>query len=290
MRFACQSCGKAYNLPEERIAEKSNVKLKCRVCGVIVEVKKQGEIVAQILNEGEGRRIGRVSEAPTPLMSMGPDDADDATSAIAVGEHGPSEQQLNDFSLGDSSGQLQVGQNNRGVPFVPPASPTGFGGMPPPLSQDGDFQHDLQSGGFEGGAFQDGAFQGGAFQDGFQPNPLARPEAVAAPAYASSGAVAPPRVPSSLPPPPLRSPGEAAQNGSNGSARRVGEAALGFAEAAVRAPVASAVSVALPAVEMASLAPAPMSRGTERDDTRSKMMAALATGMLIGFIIAKLFF
>jgi hypothetical protein len=30
--------------------------------------------------------------------------------------------------------------------------------------------------------------------------------------------------------------------------------------------------------------------GAERDDTRSKMMAALATGMLIGFIIAKLFF
>ena len=70
MRFACQSCGKAYNLPEERIAEKSNVKLKCRVCGAIVEVKKQGELVAQVLDEGEGRRGGRVSEAPAPLASI----------------------------------------------------------------------------------------------------------------------------------------------------------------------------------------------------------------------------
>jgi len=78
MRFACQSCGKAYNLPEERIAEKSNVKLKCRVCGAIVEVKKQGEVVASMLGEGENKR-GRVSEAPAPLTSMMPDDSDDAT-------------------------------------------------------------------------------------------------------------------------------------------------------------------------------------------------------------------
>jgi hypothetical protein len=285
MRFACQSCGKAYNLPEERIAEKSNVKLKCRVCGAIVEVKKQGEIVAQILNEGEGKRLGRVSEAPTPLMSMSPDDTDDdATSAIAVGDHLPNDQQLNDFSLGGSSEHMHVGQNNRGLPFVPPVSPTGFGAMPPPLSQDGDFQND-----FQGSGYQDGGYQ-----DGYQPNPPARADAASGSGYAS-GSVAPPPVPLSAPPPPLRSHDatEAAHNGSNGSARLAGEAALGGFVEAVRAPVASAASAsaALPAVEMASIAPAPMPRvGAERDDTRSKMMAALATGMLIGFIIAKLFF
>ena len=60
MRFACQSCGKAYNLPEDKIADKSNVKLKCRVCGAIVEVKKHGQVVAQILGEGDGKR-GRLS-------------------------------------------------------------------------------------------------------------------------------------------------------------------------------------------------------------------------------------
>ena len=281
MRFACQSCGKAYNLPEERIAEKSNVKLKCRVCGAIVEVKKQGEIVAQILNEGEGKRLGRVSEAPTPLMSMSPDDADDdATSAIAVGDHGP-DQQLNDFSLGDSSEHMHVGQGQRGLPFVPPVPPTGFGGMPPPLTQE-DFQHDLQ------GGYQESGYQDDGYQDGFQ----ARPEAAAAPAYAS-GSLSPPPVPLSAPPPPLRSldAPEAAHNGSNGSARLAGEPGLGGFAEAVRAPVANTAAGVLPPLEMASIAPAPMPRmGGERDDTRSKMLAALATGMLIGFIIAKLFF
>src|SRR3982750_3719023 len=88
MRFACQSCGKAYNLPEERIAQKSNVKLKCRVCGAIVEVKKQGELVAQLLDafdDGEARR-GRLSEAPAQLISLGPDEPDEATQAIALPE------------------------------------------------------------------------------------------------------------------------------------------------------------------------------------------------------------
>ena len=85
MRFACQSCGKAYNLPEDKIADKSNVKLKCRVCGALVEVKKHGEVVAQILGDVDIKHV-RVSEAPTPLTSVSADDADDATHAIAVGD------------------------------------------------------------------------------------------------------------------------------------------------------------------------------------------------------------
>jgi hypothetical protein len=39
----------------------------------------------------------------------------------------------------------------------------------------------------------------------------------------------------------------------------------------------------------ASLAPIP-STSAQRDDTNMKMLAALATGILIGFIIARLFF
>ena len=156
MRFACQSCGKAYNLPEERIAEKSNVKLKCRVCGAIVEVKKQGEIVARILDDGKNEP-GRVSEAPTPLTSLMPDDADDATAAIAFSDHILSERGPGDIDIREAAAREavpresvprdaaardwsgQLGANNyRGlppVPQIPPAAPTGFAAtpMPPPL-------------------------------------------------------------------------------------------------------------------------------------------------------------
>ena len=99
MRFACQSCGKAYNLPEERIADKSNVKLKCRVCGAIVEVKRQGELVASVLDEMEGKPMARVSEAPAPLTSITPedDDADGATVSISeasINDRGPLELEM----------------------------------------------------------------------------------------------------------------------------------------------------------------------------------------------------
>jgi zinc-ribbon domain len=110
MRFACQSCGKAYNLPEERIADKSNVKLKCRVCGAIVEVKKQGELVAQLLDEVEDKRMARVSEAPAPLTSIGPDDDETDGATVSI-----SESSIND------EGPLQLE-----MPVLPPAAATGF--------------------------------------------------------------------------------------------------------------------------------------------------------------------
>jgi len=121
MRFACQSCGKAYNLPEERIAEKSNVKLKCRVCGAIVEVKKQGELVAHVLDEAENRRVTRVSEAPAPLTSITPEDEDDpegATVSISEGS-------INDPSrpLLYEGTPLAPGLE---MPVVPAAPATGF--------------------------------------------------------------------------------------------------------------------------------------------------------------------
>jgi len=119
MRFACQSCGKAYNLPEERIADKSNVKLKCRVCGAIVEVKKQGELVAQVLDETDVKHETRVSEAPAPLLSIGPEDDDDPDGATVS---------ISEASLNDN-GPLEFGFLG-----MPPAPAPGFAAssLPPP--------------------------------------------------------------------------------------------------------------------------------------------------------------
>ena len=125
MRFACQSCGKAYNLPEERIADKSNVKLKCRVCGAIVEVKKQGELVAQVLDETEFKHEMRVSEAPAPLMSIGPEDDDDPEGATVS---------ISEASLNDN-GPLEFGF--LGMPRAPAPAPAptpvfAASSLPPP--------------------------------------------------------------------------------------------------------------------------------------------------------------
>src|SRR5688572_11358090 len=131
MRFACQSCGKAYNLPEEKIADKSNVKLKCRVCGAIVEVKRQGDVVAQILGDTDAKR-SRVSEAPAPLTSMSPDDGDDATHAIAVGDQILSESGSTEDEAAAAAllGHVRSALGQRGVGAFPPPSPTGFGSPP----------------------------------------------------------------------------------------------------------------------------------------------------------------
>jgi hypothetical protein len=251
MRFACQSCGKAYNLPEEKIAEKSNVKLKCRVCGAIVEVKKQGELVAQVLDEGEGRRGGRVSEAPAPLASITPDEADEATQAIAL--------------------------SDAGLPLLPPMAPTGFSPsvlnptpIPPPMSAES----------------------------------MLRSEQNLA-AVSAMSAVAPPPVP--LPPPPLRTtstspplppppvpPREAIEapvlngnhsmsNGNSGGFRLpdVLEAPLVSNLPAVPNDVASAEA----ALSAAPVQPAT----TEGLHTNGMLMAAFATGVLIGIIVALAF-
>jgi zinc ribbon protein len=254
MRFACQSCGKAYNLPEERIAEKSNVKLKCRVCGAIVEVKRQGDVVAQILTEGEGKRVGRVSEAPTPLASMNPDDGDDATAAIAFTDHILSEHALSDPighappvpNASSSYGSSYLSGAAAGASSAPAPS---YGGslMPPPLTQS-----PLTFSRFDTGP-------------GSPPPPMP----------SSGGSVSPP-------PPPLRTPpmqpAEHVHNGNNGMGSHVVADALRFPEdpgAPFSEPALALTAVSVP--------------GT-RDDTTRKMLAAFATGMLIGFIIAKLFF
>ena len=198
MRFACQSCGKAYSLPEERIADKSNVKLKCRVCGAIVEVKKQGELVAQLLDEVDGRRVTRVSEAPAPLNSLTPEDdeADGATVSISEGS-------LN------NGGPLQFEMPS--MQLAPP--PTGFTapsvGMPP-------------------AALPPGALPGGLSASAAAlPPPLAEASVGADAPKGAAPLGPPPLSPSSLPPPPpLRAdaPAELSAGGaSNGRSEFFGE-------------------------------------------------------------------
>jgi hypothetical protein len=326
MRFACQSCGKAYNLPEEKIADKSNVKLKCRVCGAIVEVKRQGEVVAQMLVEADIKR-GRVSEAPAPMTSLSPedmltsmsaeDDSDDQTHAIAVGDQILSESGSGDEAASALLGHVRSALGQRGLAPLPPQSATGFGGPS----------------GF-------GAASGFGAPSGFSPTPvppplsipeLPRPEP---PAFSRPEASAPP-LPSSFsnpgsPPPPLPSPlpnplqgagpgplpGSSSPNGSNGAVPRFGDV-MPLPDELPLAPVAmssgSMSSTGMPAAAMSSatlsrgpMSPLPSASGDTgafalpslelsqspppSGDVTRKMLAALATGILIGFIIARLFF
>lgn len=319
MRFACQSCGKAYNLPEEKIADKSNVKLKCRVCGAIVEVKKQGEVVAVILSEGDHKR-GRVSEAPTPLTSMMPDDGDDATQAIAVGDQVLSENGSGEDAASALLGHVKSALAQSGIGPLPPAPPTGFGaafsslpsgaGLAPP----------------PGPAPMPSGVGGPA--SGYAPTPVPPPLSVPElprPEAPSPGAwPEPPQAPPlpsgestagmGSPPPPL--PGSGAdglphfgappaglqggagvlQNGSNGAVSHFGDVVPLPDEPMAPVATASAVSAALsPAGAMGELggyggAPVELQAPVSSGDTTRKMLASLATGILIGFIIARLFF
>jgi hypothetical protein len=298
MRFACQSCGKAYNLPEERIAEKSNVKLKCRVCGAIVEVKKQGELVAQLLDETEAKYTARVSEAPAPLTSITPDDDDDPDGATVS---------ISEASINDR-GPLEF--------EMPGASATGFSSA--------------AAAAFSASVSSAGLSSEGASSSGFSASLLGHGEAGAE--RMDTGNVAPPLPPpplspSSLPPPPaLRAldaaPMEAFKNGSasNGAAVSNGSAAF-LADPAsaeldesltpeLKAPVGAAVlgsssvlgSGALGAAVSSNLLassaiapdpvdfPAPEGEAPGKDSMfKIKMLAAFATGVLIDRIVAGLF-
>ncbi|HKO95211.1 MAG TPA: zinc-ribbon domain-containing protein [Polyangiaceae bacterium] len=294
MRFACQSCGKAYNLPEERIADKSNVKLKCRVCGAIVEVKKQGELVAQVLNEGDtAMHAARVSEAPAPLMSIGPEDDDDPDGATVS---------ISEASLNDS-GPLEFGF--LGMPPTPALAPSSL--PPPPVNR------------AEAGPPQ---LEGAGVAPSSPPLPLSPPVAPAPLVSAPLGA-------GLSGPPPLRLDGAAgpATNGSNGaghyslnegpSARERGEGPLlaPIAPSPARgAPVSSAalspaaVSSAAASLSAAALASPALSAApgdvgvtlgsaTEREgdatasnDLYKMMFAAFVTGVVVDRIFAGLFF
>ena len=307
MRFACQSCGKAYNLPEDKIADKSNVKLKCRVCGAIVEVKKHGDVVAQILGDADVKL--RVSEAPAPLTSMSADDGDDATHAIAVGD-----QILSDSSEDEAAAAALLGhvksalsQQRSGLAPLPAPSPTGFGSVPlVPNFGAGPGSGPLVSTTPASSAF---ALPQGATP---VPPPLAPPEP---PAFSRPEAVMAPPLPSpvggfggSPPPPPLPPLGvpepappmpnllsASVQNGSNGLAPRYGDvvplpeeplAPVGMPGAPLGDPGVGLSGSGLGGGAAVEVLPSVRSG----DDSTRKMLAALATGILIGFIIARLFF
>jgi zinc-ribbon domain len=326
MRFACQSCGKAYNLPEEKIADKSNVKLKCRVCGAIVEVKRQGEVVAQILGDsvlgdhvlgdhvlGDGalgdnvfgdtdnNKRGRVSEAPPAsaslspedmLTSMSADDSDDATRAIAVGDQVLSEGGSGDDAASALLGHVTSALGQRGHAALSPPSP-GFSPtpVPPPLSIP-----DLPR------------------LDSPRPDSPRSdlPRADPPPPFQRSEPTAPP-LPSGFgthpgsPPPPLPSPlpGSSVSNGSNGAVPRFGDAmplpdqpppiapTTGMSMPAVSGTLQGVPSSALPGIDTGGYAVASLEVShapPASGDTTRKILAALATGILIGFIIARLFF
>jgi zinc-ribbon domain len=293
MRFACQSCGKAYNLPEERIAEKSNVKLKCRVCGAIVEVKKQGELVAHVLDETEDKRMARVSEAPAPLTTISPDDDDDPDGATVS---------ISEASINDR-GPLEL--------EIPGAAATGFSAAAAAVSSSSG----LSSSGLSsaGSSSEDSA--------PFSPPLLAHGEAGVEHMDALSVAPSlspPPLAPSSLPPPPaLRAldaaPAEAVTNGSgsNGAALSHGSAAF-FPDTVnveidesltpeLKAPVAAVTGGAAMGAPITSLGAsvispelaavsAPEGEAAGKDPLFIlKMLAAFATGVLMDRIVSGLF-
>jgi hypothetical protein len=295
MRFACQSCGKAYNLPEERIADKSNVKLKCRVCGAIVEVKKLGELVAQVLDETEFKHEMRVSEAPAPLISIGPEDDDDPEGATVS---------ISEASLNDN-GPLEFGF--LGMPRAPAPAP-GFAASslpPPPVNRGESAPSPRESA-------------------GLPPSSPPPPMAPAPFAYAPLGAA-----PGGPPPLRLDAGMEALVNGSNGAGHysldenlspreRAGEpllapamkspAALSPAALSPAALSSSALSSAAASLSSAARSSPAMSAtpgdvgvtlGSATDrraepaastDLYKMMFAAFVTGVVVDRIFAGLFF
>jgi hypothetical protein len=272
MRFACQSCGKAYNLPEEKISEKNNVKLKCRVCGAIVEVKKQGEIVAQLLPIG--KRVGRISEAPAPLNSLNP--------AFDVAEPGDEFEEADDLVPPRAAPAPSFGSAPSNMNLAPPTA------MPLPpfpgarLEPRAEINADPPLPAWSEDDTVIGA-QAGVLEE--------RPR-MAVPSPAPS----PPPVP--LMPPPERLPNGAEH--ANGQSLRAAElmpraelAAEPMPLAAESMPRAELAGRAAPPYVNPSAEPAPLANDpfppTEKGgDAKWKMFAALITGILLGLILARL--
>jgi hypothetical protein len=305
MRFACQSCGKAYNLPEERIAEKSNVKLKCRVCGAIVEVKKQGELVAHLLDDGDNKRMARVSEAPAPLTSITPEDEDDPEGATVS---------ISEGSINDPDRPLVYEGSSHAsaleMPVVPAAPPTGFSAV---LSEGAPSAF-----GLDAGAQRLDALNVALplpppplSPSSLPPPPPLRPGSDVLPNGASGGSVvtsvaavtAAANAPAiKLPPPGFPGGNLATANGSgNGSAAFFPEvsedltpelkapvAPSGVPSAIGHAAAASALAPAAISSELGEISVPPSEQA--RDPMfKLKMLAAFATGVLIDRIISGLF-
>jgi hypothetical protein len=311
MRFACQSCGKAYSLPEEKIADKSNVKLKCRVCGAIVEVKRQGDLVAHVLDEGDAKR-GRVSEAPAPLTTISPEDEEsDDGATVSISESslngtGPLQFELPSAPVLPqvaASSAMGVSVSPSPVPGSPPSSippAPGFSpsSLPPPPLVRPESSLSLES-------------LPPLLELGLAPPPIPAPGlgALPLPATAFASAVLPASPPplAPVPPPlqmaplqmaPLQVDGPPPLNGTNGmstpyamaqieSPRDLPEDLVSPVAAGAFSSTTSGVATLgnLPAAPEAPALPA-----GARDDTIKKMIAAFLTGVLVDRLIAGLFF
>ncbi|HVZ33821.1 MAG TPA: zinc-ribbon domain-containing protein [Polyangiaceae bacterium] len=301
MRFACQSCGKAYSLPEEKIADKSNVKLKCRVCGAIVEVKRQGDLVAHVLDEGDAKR-GRVSEAPAPLTTISPEDEEsDDGATVSISESslngtGPLQFELPSapalpqvaasFAMGASAAPSPVpGSPPSSIPPAPGFSPSSL--PPPPLVRP-ETNLSLES-------------LPPPLELGLAPPPIPAPGLGALPLPAASFASALPMAsppPLDPVPPPLQMDGPPALNGKNGMGTPYAMAQIesprDLPEDLVSPVAAGAFSSTTPGVATLGHLPsppeAPALPSGVRDDTIKKMIAAFLTGVLVDRLIAGLFF
>jgi hypothetical protein len=254
---------------------------------------------------------------------MMPDDSDDATHAIAVSDHILSEGASDEDAASALMGHVKSALGQRGLAPLPPPAPTGFGSPPPPgfgAATASGFAPSATGFGAPSGpgyAPSPAGFGQGA-PPGFAPTPVPPPLSVPdLPPFGRPDTSAAPSLPSSLvgsspgsPPPPLPNAelSHAAgshgmgslQNGSNG-ASRFGDAVMsedplpaGMASVAMSAAGAGAVAMSpLASGDVGSYsgpAPVDMQPPVQESDTTRKMLAALATGILIGFIIARLFF
>jgi hypothetical protein len=301
MRFACQSCGKAYNLPEERIAEKSNVKLKCRVCGAIVEVKRQGELVAHLLDEGDNKRMARVSEAPAPLTSITPEDEDDPEGAtVSISEGSINDR---DRPLLYEGTPLAAGLE---MPVLPAAPPTGFSAAQSAFGADAGAQR------LDAANVAPPLPPPPLSPSSLPPPPPLRPGTDVLPNGASGGSVvtsvaavtAAANAPAAkLPPPGFPGGNLPVSNGSsNGSSAFFPEvsedltpelkapvAPSGAPSATGNASGANALAPAAISSELADVSVPPSEQAGGDPMFKLKMLAAFATGVLIDRIISGLF-
>lgn len=276
MRFACKSCGKAYNLQEERIAGRSNVKLKCRVCGAIVEVKEKGQIVAQLLPP-EGKPPGRVSEAPTPLASTLPDGENGAEGA-AENEEGPT------IAIADAP-----------LPNLPPAPlPNIPADVEPGLAEaaQANANASLSDSGASAALPAAEAPSLGAEVDVEPAAPEEAPPAAEAASELPSADGGPPPL---VEAPSLDAPVPAVAAGFvNGAIGDSVAPAAAHAEEDVRPPIAPSLSEAMenqaarqPELSLNTTEEAPSSVGSS--DTNKKLIAAFITGMLVDRLLSGLF-
>ena len=68
MKFACEECGKKYVLSDDKISSKDDVRLKCRQCGEVIIVKKDGEVLVEALTSSAGRVSIADGSVPPPAM------------------------------------------------------------------------------------------------------------------------------------------------------------------------------------------------------------------------------